>query len=139
FGARQHVSDVQPAHSRGGAGMRNLIFIRTERVDLDQFGTQVEQVRTKFDRYLDSYPVKTARTKTGLMGPNSKVLSDARSGKWDAKSLTGYALNIHLMNPNAHGFIAPDARTALHDAVESLMALLATVPPTVQDKLLDRI
>ncbi len=120
--------------------MRRLIFVRTERTDIDQYTEQVESVRRAFDRYLDNYPRKTSRTKTGLMGPVGKILSEARSGKWDTESLTGYALNIHLMTPKARGYISEEGRKSLREGVEELMALLSQVQsPAVQDKLLDRI
>lgn len=122
--------------------MRRLLFVRSsERTDLDEFAPEVERIRSAFDRYLDSYPVKTARTKTSLMGPVGKILSEVRSGKWDAESLTGYALNIHLMNPNARGYIAPEARAALSEGVRELIELRRreSIPPAAQDKLLDRI
>lgn len=69
--------------------MRPFIFVRAERADIDKYTEKVESVRRAFDRYLDNYPRKTARTKTGLMGPVGKILSEAKSGKWDAESLTG--------------------------------------------------
>ncbi len=120
--------------------MRQFIFVRAERADIDQYADKVENVRRAFDRYLDNYPRKTARTKTGLMGPVGKILSEAKSGKWDAESLTGYALNIHLMTPNARGFIREEGRKALSDGVQELIDLLSEVEsPAVQDKLLDRI
>lgn len=119
--------------------MRPLIFIRSERIDLDQYEDQVAQIRNSFDCYLEEYHVKTARTKAGLMGPVGKLLSEARSGRWDAESLTGYALNIHLMNPKSHDFIAPEARVALQEGVASLVGLMAAVPPAAQDRLLERI
>lgn len=120
--------------------MRPFIFVRTERADIDQYAEKVENVRRAFDRYLDNYPRKTARTKTGLMGPVGKILSEAKSGKWDAESLTGYALNIHLMTPNARGFISEEGRRSLSEGVQELMNLLSEIEsPAVQDKLLDRI
>jgi hypothetical protein len=120
--------------------VRQFIFVRAERADIDQYADKVENVRRAFDRYLDNYPRKTARTKTGLMGPVGKILSEAKSGKWDAESLTGYALNIHLMTPNARGFISEEGRKALNDGVRELIDLLSEVEsPAVQDKLLDRI
>jgi len=120
--------------------VRPFIFVRAERADIDQYAEKVESVRQAFDRYLDNYPRKTSRTKTGLMGPVGKILSEAKSGKWDADSLTGYALNIHLMTPNARGFISEEGRRALSEGVRELMDLLSKVEsPAVQDKLLDRI
>jgi len=120
--------------------VRPFIFVRAERADIDQYAEKVESVRRAFDRYLDNYPRKTARTKTGLMGPVGKILSEAKSGKWDAESLTGYALNIHLMTPKAKGFISEEGRRALSEGVRELMDLLSEVEsPAIQDKLLDRI
>ena len=120
--------------------MRRLIFVRTERTDIDQYADKVESVRQAFDKYLDNYPRKTSRTKTGLMGPVGKILSEARSGKWDAESLTGYALNIHLMTPRSRGYISEEGRKSLREGVEELINLLNEVEsPAVQDKLLDRI
>ena len=120
--------------------MRRLIFVRTERTDIDQYSDKVKNVRESFDKYLDNYPRKTSRTKTGLMGPVGKILSEARSGKWDAESLTGYALNIHLMTPSSRGYISEDGRRSLRQGVEELIELLSEVgSPAVQDKLLDRI
>jgi hypothetical protein len=120
--------------------VRPFIFVRAERADIDQYAETVESVRQAFDRYLDNYPRKTARTKTGLMGPVGKILSEAKTGKWDAESLTGYALNIHLMTPKARGFISEEGRRSLSEGVQALMNLLSEVEsPAVQDKLLDRI
>lgn len=122
--------------------MRGLLFVRsTERTDLSRFAPEVERIRQAFDRYLDSYPIKTDRTKTSLMGPVGKILGESRSGKWDKESLAGYALNIHLMNPNARGYMAPEARAALYEGTEALLALLSSeeVPPAAQDKLIDQI
>lgn len=120
--------------------MRRLIFVRTERANIDQYADKVESVRQAFDKYLDNYPRKTSRTKTGLMGPVGKILSEARSGKWDAESLTGYALNIHLMTPSSRGFISEEGRKSLREGVGELIDLLNEVEsPAVQDKLLDRI
>ncbi len=120
--------------------MRPFIFVRAERADIDQYAEKVGSVRQAFDRYLDNYPRKTARTKTGLMGPVGKILSEAKSGKWDAESLTGYALNVHLMTPSARGFISEEGRRSLSEGVRELVGLLSEVEsPAVQDKLLDRI
>jgi len=119
--------------------MRTPIFVRVERFDLESVNPRIEAIRDAFDRYLDSYPVRTARSKHSLMGPVGKLLQEAKTGKWDAESLTGYALNIHLSNLRAKGFINQEAREALKDGVNKLMALLHEVPPTAQDKVLERI
>jgi len=119
--------------------MRTPIFVRVERFDLESVAPRIEAIRNDFDRYLDNYPVRTARSKHSLMGPVGKVLQEAKTGKWDAEALTGYALNIHLSNPRAKGFISQEAKEALRNGVSKLMTLLREVPPTAQDKILDRI
>jgi len=119
--------------------MRTPIFVRVERFDLESVAPEIEAIRDCFDRYLDGYPVKSARSKTSLMGPVGKVLQGARTGKWDAESLAGYALNIHLSNPKAKGYISQEARQALREGIGRLLELLKTVPVTAQDKVVDRI
>jgi len=119
--------------------MRTPIFVRVERFDLEGVAPEIDIIRDSFDRYLDNYPVKSARSKHSLMGPVGKVLQDARTGRWDAKSLTGYALNIHLSNPKAKGYISQEARQALEDGIGRLLKLLKAVPVTAQDKVVDRI
>lgn len=119
--------------------MRTPIFVRVERFDIESVAPEIEAIRDCFDRYLDSYPVKSARSKHSLMGPIGKVLQEARTGKWDAESLVGYALNIHLSNPKAKGYISQEARLALQEGVERLLKLLKAVPVTAQDKVVDRL
>ena len=119
--------------------MRTPIFVRVEQFDLKNVSDRIEAIRNDFDRYLNSYPARAARTKHSLMGPVGKVLQEAKTGKWDAESLTGYALNIHLSNPKTKGFINQEAREALKDGVSKLMTLLREVPATAHDKILDRI
>lgn len=119
--------------------MRTPVFVRVERFDLESVAAEMEAIRDCFDRYLDSYPIKSARSKYSLMGPVGKVLQEARSGKWDPVSLAGYALNIHLSNPRAKGFISQESREALQEGISRLLELLEKVPVTAQDKILDRI
>lgn len=119
--------------------MRTPIFVKVERFDLRSAESEIQAVRDCFDRYLDSYPVKSSRSKHSLMGPVGKVLQEARTGRWDAESLTGYALNIHLSNPKAKGYISPESREALKEGIQRLLKLFDGVPVTAQDKLLDRI
>lgn len=119
--------------------MRNLIFTRTQRFDLNDFRDRIEEVREAFDRYLDTYPVRNPRTKHSLMGPVGKVIQEARTGKWDAASLAGYALNIHLASRETGGVISDPGRRSLEEGVKGLLALLKEVPVTAQDKLLARV
>ena len=92
--------------------MRQFIFTKIEQFDIDSIEPKIDDIRDAFDRYLDTYPVKTSRSKHGLMGPVGKIIQEVKGGKWDATSLTGYALNIHLSNPKAKS-ISDDARSAV--------------------------
>jgi predicted RNA-binding protein with RPS1 domain len=116
--------------------VRNFIHTKTEKFDLDNIQSRIEKIRAAFDRYLDSYPVKTAKSKHGIMGPVGKILQDIKRGKWDAPSLSGYALNIHLNNPKVKG-MNDLARSALEEGITELLSLLKTVPVTAQDKVLE--
>jgi hypothetical protein len=119
--------------------VRTPIFVRTERFDLESISSDIESVRRCFDSYLESYPVKSSRSKHSLMGPVGKILQEVKSGRWDADSLAGYALNIHLANPKAKGFISQEARNSLTEGIDRLLTLLKSSPVTVHDKILDRI
>lgn len=118
--------------------MRNFIFTRTEPFELDSIQPKIDEIRDAFDRYLDTYPVKTSRTKHGLMGPVGKILQEVKGEKWDTTSLTGYALNVHLSNPKVKG-IGDDARSALEEGVTKLINLMKNIPVTAHDRVLDRI
>ena len=119
--------------------MRTPIFVKVERFTLESVSLDIELIKKCFDKYLDSYPVKSSRSKYSLMGPIGKVLQEARTEKWDAESLIGYALNIHLSNPKAKGFISQKALDALSEGVNNLLDLLKRVPVTCQDGVVDRI
>lgn len=118
--------------------MRSFIFTTAEQIDMDKIKAKVAEIRDAFDTYLDSYPVKTTRTKHGVMGPIGKILQGAKSGKWDANALTGYALNIHMMNPNVKG-ITDEARGALEKGIERLISLMSEIPVNIQDRVIDLI
>ncbi|MGQ9570547.1 MAG: hypothetical protein ACUVUQ_06860 [Thermodesulfovibrionales bacterium] len=118
--------------------MRSFIFTKEEKMNMDELKVKVEEIRNAFDTYLDSYPAKTTRTKHGVMGPVGKILQGVKSGKWDAKALTGYALNIHMMNPMVKG-IADEARRALEKGIEKLVSLMKEVPVNIQDRVIDLI
>ena len=117
--------------------MRTPIFVRIKRFDLESVSSDIS-LRRCFDSYLDSYPVKSSRSKTALWAL-CKILQEVKSGKWDADSLAGYALNIHLTNPKAKGFISQEARNSLTEGINRLLTLLKSSPVTVHDKILDRI
>lgn len=119
--------------------MRKIITVHSERFDLDGVRPKIEGIVVLFDKYLDEYPVKTAKSKHAVMGPVAKVLERAQTRKWDAQSLTGYALRAHEMNPKAKGYLSPGARQALEEGTTQLVALCREVPVTVVAKVVERI
>ncbi len=119
--------------------MRKVITVRGGRFDLESVRPQIEAIVARFDQYLDEYPVKTARSKHAVMGPVAKILERAATRKWDAQSLTGYALRVHEMNPKARGYLSPTARQALEEGTALLVELCRTIPVTAVAKVVERI
>ncbi|MEW6664400.1 MAG: hypothetical protein AB1512_04160 [Thermodesulfobacteriota bacterium] len=119
--------------------MRKVITVRGGRFDLDSVRPKIESIVMQFDKYLDEYPVKTAKSKHAVMGPVAKILERAQTRKWDAQALTGYALRVHEMNPKARGYLSPAARQALEEGTAQLVALCREVPVTVVPKVVERI
>jgi hypothetical protein len=119
--------------------MRKVIAVRERRFDLDSVRPQIEAIVARFDQYLDEYPVKTAKSKHAVMGPVAKILERAATRKWDAQSLTGYALRVHEMNPKARGYLSPTARQALEEGTAQLVELCRTIPVTAVAKVVERI
>lgn len=119
--------------------MRKVITIRGGRFDLDSVRPTIESIVVQFDKYLDEYPIKTAKSKHAVMGPVAKILERAQTRKWDAQALTGYALRVHEMNPKARGYLSPLARQALEEGTARLVALCCEVPVTAVAKVVERI
>lgn len=119
--------------------MRKVITVHGGRFDIDSVRPRIEGIVTQFDKYLDEYPVKTAKSKHAVMGPVAKILERAQTRKWDAQALTGYALRVHEMNPRARGYLSPAARLALEDGTAQLVGLCREVPVTVVAKVVERI
>lgn len=119
--------------------MRKVISVSGERFDLDGVRPKIESIVAEFDKYLDEYPIKTAKSKHAVMGPVAKILERAQTRKWDAQGLTGYALRVHEMNPRARGYLSPAALQALEEGTTQLVALCREVPVTVVAKVVERI
>lgn len=119
--------------------MRKVITVRGERFDLDRVRPKIEGIIAEFDKYLDEYPVKTAKSKHAVMGPVAKILERAQTRKWDAQALTGYALRVHEMNPKARGYLSPTARQALEEGTAQLVDLCRDVPVTAVTKVVERV
>ena len=119
--------------------MRQLIMTRGGRFDIETVRPKIEAIVDAFDRYLEEYPVKTARTMHGLMGPVPMILDGARVRKEDAQTLVGRAVRAHEMNPRTRGYLSPAALEALETATRELLALCAEVPVTAVTKVAERI
>ncbi len=119
--------------------MRQLIMTKGGRFDIETVRPKIEAIVDAFDRYLEEYPVKTARTMHGLMGPVPMILDGARVRKEDVQTLVGRAVRAHEMNPRTRGYLSPAALEALETATRELLALCAEVPVTAVTKVAERI
>jgi len=119
--------------------MRQLIMTRGARFDIETVKPKIDAIADAFDRYLEEYPVKTARTMHGLMGPIPMILDGARVRKEDEKTLVGKAIRAHEMNPKSSGYLSPTALKALETATHELLTLCSEVPITAVTKVTERI
>jgi hypothetical protein len=119
--------------------MKQLIMNKGERFDLDSIRPDIEGVAGAFDRYLDDYPVKTAKSMHSLMGPVPMILDGARVRKESVQTLVGRAVRMHEMNPRTKGYLSPSALEALETATAKLLDLCNRVPVTAVTKVTERI
>jgi hypothetical protein len=119
--------------------MRQLIMNRGERFDLDSVRADIDEIVKAFDRYLDEYPVKTARSMHSLLGPVPMILDGARVRKESVPTLVGRAVRAHEMNPRTKGYLAPSALEALETASTKLLDLCNKVPVMAVTKVTERI
>lgn len=122
--------------------MRQIIMLKPnqQRLSESDVATQIKEIVTLLDGYLEEYPVKNARSKHALMGPVAKVLDRAKAGKWDAEPLTGYALRMHEMNPRSYGgYISHTAIDNLRNGIEKLLSLCQIVPKTALATVVEQI
>lgn len=119
--------------------MRQLVMTKGERFDIEAVRPKIEAIADAFDCYLEEYPVKTAKTMHGLMGPVLMILDGARVRKEDAKTLVGKAVRMHEMNPKKKGYLSPAALEALETATNDLLELCKSVPVTAVTKVMERI
>jgi len=119
--------------------MRKVISVATKTLDTGTKKDQINAIVAAFDRYLDDYPVKTARTKHGVMGPVARILDRAKAGGYTEEALIGDAMRVHEMNPKARGYLKPEARQNLAEGTHLLLALCGDVPMTSLVKVIDQI
>lgn len=119
--------------------MRQLVMTKGERFDLDSIRADIEKIVGAFDRYLDDYPVKTAKSMHSLMGPVPMILDGARVRKESVPTLVGRAVRAHEMNPRTKGYLPPNALAALEEATTKVLELVNRVPVTTVTKVTERI
>jgi len=119
--------------------MRKAITVGTRSFDTNDAKGDIQAIVTAFDRYLDDYPAKSARSKHGIMGPVARILDRAKAGGYTEEALIGDAMRVHEMNPKARGYLSPVARQNLEDGTRRLLALCAQVPTTAIVKVIDQI
>jgi hypothetical protein len=110
-----------------------------ERFEIDSIQGDIDEIVGAFDRYLDEYPVKTAKSMHSLMGPVPMILDGARVRKESVHTLLGRAVRMHEMNPRAKGYLPPTALNALEEATTKLLELYSRVPVTAVAKVSERI
>lgn len=119
--------------------MRQLVMTKGQRFDIDSVRTDIEEIVSAFDLYLDEYPVKTGKSMHSLMGPVPMILDGARVRKEGLQTLVGRAVRMHEMNPRTKGYLPPNALEALETATAKLIDLYNRVPTTVLTKVTERI
>jgi len=119
--------------------MRQLVMTKGERFDIDSIRGDIDEIVGAFDRYLDAYPVKTAKSMHSLMGPVPMILDGARVRKESVQTLVGRAVRMHEMNPRTKGYLPPSALEALETATTKVLDLCNRVPVTAVTKVTERI
>lgn len=119
--------------------MRQLIVTKGDRFNIEDVRATIEGIADAFNRYLDEYPPKTARTMHGVMGPVPMILDGARVRKEDAKTLIGKAVRAHEMNEKTRGYLSPSALQALEAGTQDLLALCSKIPITAVSKVTERV
>lgn len=108
-----------------------------ERFSIDSIKPKIEEIVGEFDRYLDEYPARSARSMHGLLGPVPMILDGARVRKESVQTLMGRAIRMHEMR--AKGYLPPTALEALEKATEQLLKLCNEVPAMAVTKVTERI
>ena len=117
---------------------RGLITTANVSFNLDDVKKERESIVKLFDEYLDYYPVKSGKSKHDIMGPVAKILDRAKTRKWRADAIKGYALRVHEMNPKS-GFVSKDAIDSLSQGIDKLMELCESIPATLLNRVIEQI
>jgi hypothetical protein len=116
--------------------MRVPITVQVESFEIESVQPAIDAVRQSLGHYLEGVPRKSSRSKHGLMGPVGKILNEVKSGRRDPASLKGYAIRVHEAGGRAP---SSESLEALATGIDGLVALMATVPATAHDRVLDRL
>lgn len=116
--------------------MRVPISIKVEPFNIEDYQPRIDATREAFVQYLKEAPRKSSRSKHGLMGPVGKILSEVKSGRHDPYSLKGYAIRVHEAGNKQP---TQTSLKALEMGVDYLVSLLAAIPVTAHDQILDRL
>jgi hypothetical protein len=119
--------------------MRKVITVTTASFDIGSAKPQIGKIVAAFDRYLDDYPVKNARSKHGLMGPVARILDRAKAGGYTEEALIGDAMRVHEMNPKSRNYLSPIAQRNLEDGTRLLLELCRETPTTALVRVIDQI
>lgn len=121
--------------------MRKPITVSTRSFDTGapDVKADIQAIVDAFDRYLDDYPVKNARTKHGIMGPVARILDRTKTGGYTEEALIGDAMRVHEMNPKTRQYLKPVARQNLEDGTRRLLDLCRRVPTTAIVKVVDQV
>lgn len=119
--------------------MRSVITVATQSFDTASVKPEIQTIVAAFDRYLDDYPVKSARSKHGIMGPVARILDRAKAGGYTEEALIGDAMRVHEMNPKTYRYLSPVARQNLEEGTRLLLALCSKTPTTALVKVIDQV
>lgn len=117
---------------------RSLITTSNVTFNVDELKKDREAIVKTFDEYLDYYPTKSGKSKHDIMGPVAKILERAKTRKWRADAIKGYALRVHEMNPKS-GFVSKNAVDKLSRGIDALMMLCEKTPTTLLNRLIEQI
>jgi hypothetical protein len=121
--------------------MRIPIVVHVKPFDVQTIQAEIAHIRADFGRYLSEVPRKK-ESKHGMMGPIGKLLGKVKGGRRDPDELKGYILNVDRAvrsSSKKARKLSAEGIEALERSIDKTCLLLQGVPPTDQDKVIDRI
>ena len=108
------------------------MHIKLERFDWLSVKTEIRQVATSFEKYLDTVPIR-GTTRYALMGPVGKLLSQATIHPFPDKSLVLNELIVTHEGGRKYP-ISLSSKDYMEQAAEHFVTLLEKVPATRRNK-----